>query len=512
MTTTGAMTVPPGPELYHVLWMYAADLVAILDPGGTIRYASPSYERVLGYAPAALHGTSAFDLIHPDDRAAAAAAFDGAVRHDEPLAPATLRCRHADGTWRDVEVTGGAHLDDPVVRGVVVNGRDVTERKRAAKALRDELERRVEERTGALSRTNTALTREIDERKTTEEVLRGRETRLRLLVEQMPSILWSTDRRLRYVSSMGAGLTALGLGQNEIAGRSVGALFAAENVTATHTAAHRRALRGASVAYDIEWRGRLLQAYVEPLRDTTGRIVGVIGVAHDVTDRSLRRLQDEFLALASHELRTPLTPLQGYLELLASLARPGTPGAHYAAASLEQVGRLKVLVGDLLDVGRLQTGKLRIDKASLDLGPVVASAIVTARMEAPGQLIVLDADPAVVVDGDATRLEQVALNLLSNAVKYAPEGSRVEVRVEARDGWAEVRVSDDGPGIAAADLPHLFSRFYQGARADAPSRQGLGLGLFIARELVTAHGGTIGVTSEEGRGTTFTVRLPLFSG
>ncbi len=351
--TTGTRTIAAVPlslDLYQALWTYATDLITVLDLDGTFRYASPSYERILGHRPADLHGTSAFAIIHPDDRGATMAAFDTAVRYSGTPVTVTVRCRHADGTWRHIEATGSSQRDDPVVRGVVVNGRDVT---------------------------------------------------------------------------------------------------------------------------------------------------------------SLRRLQDEFLAMASHELRTPLTPLQGYLELLSSLAPPGTPSARYTDAAMEQVERLKVLVGDLLDVGRLQTGKLCLETTRLDLGPVVTRAIAAARMESPGRMILFDSGPPVVVDGAAVRLEQVVLNLLRNAATYAPDRSRVEVRLWARDGSAELQVRDYGSGIAAADLPHIFSRFYQAARADAPSRQGLGLGLFIARELVTAHGGTIDVTSEEGCGTTFTVRLPL---
>jgi two-component system CheB/CheR fusion protein len=241
-------------------------------------------------------------------------------------------------------------------------------------------------------------------------------------------------------------------------------------------------------------------------------------VIRDITLSSQhRQLQDEFLALASHELRTPLTSIQGYLDLLQRLLqRPGADQhlARYAATAHHHVRRLAALVNDLVDVTRLQSGKLTLDPAPLEVGALAAQAVETARGLAQEQThthpLTLDAPAEPLwVRGDAGRLEQVLLNLLTNALKYTPPTTRIAVRLQRVGGEVALAVQDEGPGIAADQVPHLFARFHQVARPDHASQSGLGLGLFICHELVTAHGGRLEVQSTEGVGTTFTVWLPL---
>jgi len=239
-------------------------------------------------------------------------------------------------------------------------------------------------------------------------------------------------------------------------------------------------------------------------------------VIRDITLSSQhRRLQDEFLVLASHELRTPLTSVTGYLDLTLKLARARAGGGddrlvYYATRAQEQVRRLTALVNDLTDVARLESGKLTLDLVPLDLVPLVARVIATARDLPPGHTIHLDAPTEPVrVRGDAGRVEQVLVNLLTNAFAYAPADAPIEVRLRRVGAEVALEVQDDGARIAAAQLPHLFTRFYQVARDERPSQGGLGLGLFICQEVVAAHGGRIAVASAEGEGTTFTVWLPL---
>jgi len=257
---------------------------------------------------------------------------------------------------------------------------------------------------------------------------------------------------------------------------------------------------------------RWYEANGQPLHDH-GVEVGVV-VIRDITESSAqRRLQDEFLSLASHELRTPLTSVRGYLDLILRRVQSMSEDerlVHYATQAQGQIQRLTALVGDLTDVARLQSGKLTLHKDLLDLGPLVTRVVEMARDLPPGHTIHLDVAPEPLwVEGDAGRLEQVLLNLLTNAFTHAPSAAPVEVRLRRRRGEAALEVRDHGQGIAADEMPHLFARFYQVARADRPSQGGLGLGLFICQEVAAAHGGRIDVSSTEGVGTTFTVRLPL---
>ena len=261
---------------------------------------------------------------------------------------------------------------------------------------------------------------------------------------------------------------------------------------------------------------RWFEAVGTPIRDPEGEMQWGVLVIRDITARSIQRLQDEFLALASHELRAPLTALGGYAEMIAralrgraeadaTLARP----LRQAETVREQVGRLDRLVGDLTDVARLQNGRLTLRRAPAHLDAIAARAVELAQTIAADRTIRLDIGaPPFPIDGDATRLEQALLNLLTNALRHAP-GSAIDVRLRRAGDTAVVAVRDDGPGIPAAALPDLFSRFYQVRRGERPTGGGLGLGLFIAREIVVAHGGTIAVASVEGAGSTFTIRLPL---
>ena len=157
---------------------------------------------------------------------------------------------------------------------------------------------------------------------------------------------------------------------------------------------------------------------------------------------------------------------------------------------------------------RLHEGKLQLDREPVDLVPLVHGLVEALQATTDGPRVELAvAKQPLVVAGDATRLSQVVLNLLTNAARHAPDSPRIELRLRREAEEATLEVQDYGPGIPAAALPHLFDRFYQAARR--PSQDGLGVGLFITRELVRAHGGAIAVRSTEGEGATFTVRLPL---
>ncbi len=235
-------------------------------------------------------------------------------------------------------------------------------------------------------------------------------------------------------------------------------------------------------------------------------------VIRDITERSLRRLQDQFLAIASHELRTPLTALQGALQLLERQLRPLPDGDRllkHAEQAMRQVQRMTTHINELMDVARLQSGQLTLNRERLDLTAVAVRAVETAQLVDPTKTVPLTAPAEPVwVKADPGRVEQVLLNLISNAFVHAPSSERIDVRLIARDGGAEVQVQDYGEGIPPQYMDTIFSRFSSldhGMRG----RSGLGLGLFIACEIATSHGGTIDVASTLGEGTTFTLRLPL---
>jgi two-component system CheB/CheR fusion protein len=278
----------------------------------------------------------------------------------------------------------------------------------------------------------------------------------------------------------------------------------------------QRAARGESFFTQFTTAGadgnpRWFEANGQPIQTDGGR--GGVVVIRDITDRSLRRLQDEFLAVASHELRTPLTGLSGYLQMLARLlpTESNDERPHkYATQALEQTQRLTALISELLDVARLQSGKLTLVFEPVALAPLVRRVIDTAQVATTTQAIALEAEgEPLIVQADDRRLEQVILNLLNNAINYAPASARIDVRLCRAGDDAEIDVQDYGQGIPETELPHIFSRFYRFERSEQMSSGGLGLGLYIARQIVIAHGGTLDVRSVVGTSTTFTVRLPL---
>jgi signal transduction histidine kinase/AmiR/NasT family two-component response regulator len=227
------------------------------------------------------------------------------------------------------------------------------------------------------------------------------------------------------------------------------------------------------------------------------------------------RLKDEFLSTVSHELRTPLTAINGWALMLRAGRLDGAQSARALETIVRSAKSQNQLIDDLLDVSRIITGRMRLDVAPLNLGSVIKAAVETVRPAAEAKGIRLSAqlDPAAdAISGDPERLQQVVWNLLSNAVKFAPNGGRVEVRLERANSHVEIIVADNGQGISPEFLPYVFERFRQEDGGTSRHRGGLGLGLAIVRHIVELHGGTVHAASEGlGKGATFTVALPIAS-
>jgi two-component system, chemotaxis family, CheB/CheR fusion protein len=279
----------------------------------------------------------------------------------------------------------------------------------------------------------------------------------------------------------------------------------------------RRAARGQSFTMlftlrEPEGARRWYEGSGQPLL-INGTQQGGVVVIRDVTDRSLRHLQEQFLAVAGHELRTPLTALSLSIDLAArQVERSGDERLRqHIVRAAQQTRRLTELAHEIVDVVRLTTTTLPIERTPLDLSALIRRVLDTIQVIAGEQPVSLQGDDApLVISGDARRIEQVLLNLLVNAVTFSGGTGPIEISLRQADGVAKVQVRDHGPGIPAHVLPHVFDRFYR-VDDERSAREGLGLGLFIARELVNAHEGQIEVESTMGSGATFTVRLPLLA-
>lgn len=350
--------------------------------------------------------------------------------------------------------------------------------------------------------------------------------RYRNLAESIPQVVWvgAADGAVEYVNRRFTALT----------GRPADAALGWRWAEAVHpddapdllerwrtSVALERPLEAEAriVAADGEERWLLWRA--EPERDEAGRVVAWLGTATDISAQKEAQaqaqravaLRDEFLSVASHELKTPLTSLSLTIQLLLRNQRRGRSTPEDTVKRVEglrrQIDRLEQLVEQLLDVTRISRGRLALEPEDMDLARLVRET--ASRME--GDATRARCELSVRAEGEVTgtwdpfRLEQVVTNLLGNAIKYGA-GQSIEVSVEGDrgDGVARLSVTDHGIGIAPADQERIFERF---GRATAPEFYGgLGLGLFITRQIVEAHHGRIRVTSAPERGSTFTVELP----
>jgi PAS domain S-box-containing protein len=270
---------------------------------------------------------------------------------------------------------------------------------------------------------------------------------------------------------------------------------------------------------DGEIRWGLTEGY--PYFDSNGGFAGYAGSVTDITEiKKLEQRKDDFIKMASHELKTPITSINGYVQLLLNIynemdAEKLISTKTTVKSSLQtiskQVSKLARLVSELLDLSRIETGQLELNKQEFDLAELVEDVAQEARNTTSRHAVIVHNDFSGSFFGDRDRIAQVILNLLTNAIKYSPDSDNVEVFLLGNQKEAVVKVKDMGIGIDKKDHPRIFERFYRVEGKSEQTYPGFGIGLFIASEIVQRHGGTISLESEKGKGSTFTVRLPLKS-
>lgn len=224
--------------------------------------------------------------------------------------------------------------------------------------------------------------------------------------------------------------------------------------------------------------------------------------------KGLNDKKDEFIGLASHELKTPLTSITGYLQILNRMI-DAEQHKKFVTKTIQQVKRLSALVSDLLDISKIEAGKLQLAKEHFDIHAVVADAIELIHHSYRTHEIKLMADvESLQIYADPQRIEQVIINLLTNAIKYSPQVKNVEVRLSQVRDEVQISVKDFGLGIPVEKQQQIFSRFYR-VEDMSPNISGLGIGLYISYEIVSRHGGKLWVDSILGQGSTFWMSLPI---
>ncbi len=427
--------------------------------------------------------------------------------------------RKKDGTLIDVEVTShGLSFSGRSAR--VVLAHDITIRKHAEEALQkdhSELERRVQERTAALTQANRALQAEIEERKRVEEALRESEERYRDLFENAndaigtaapDSTITSVNRRVENI---------LGYPREEVLGKRL-ADFATTTTRALIEERWHRIRTGEVVSPTVELE--LLrkdntvvsvEGRIRPLFDSSGQLVGLHGIYRDVTERKkIEKMKDELLSTVSHELRTPLASLRGFTELMLKRDFPPEKQRELLSVIHSESLRLSRLIDDFLDLQRIEEGHSLYTFVPVILEPLLyeVSAIFTKELRTHSLRFEIALSlPAV--RADANRLRQVLTNLLSNAIKFSPRGGEIVVGAQADTDKAIVWVKDHGIGVPPEALPKLFTKFFRVDNTDTRNIGGTGLGLALVREIITAHHGDVWVESAVGKGSTFFFTLPF---
>jgi PAS domain S-box-containing protein len=371
------------------------------------------------------------------------------------------------------------------------------------------------------------ITRDLTERREQEERLHQSEERFRLLLEGVEDYaIYMLDPEGRITSWNAGSQRITGYSADEIVGQSFERFFPPEDVAAGRPAAELRMATLNRRATDLGWRVRKdgtrfwAEVVVTALHDEEGRLRGFAKVTRDLSERKrIENLEEqgrhltEFLAMLAHELRNPLAPIRNALGILA-VAPEVSPQVAWCRDVIErQTSHLTRLVDDLLDVSRITRGKLSMHTATIDLNAAAGRAVEAARplIDSRRHRFTMELAPAAVqVNGDMTRLVQVIVNLLNNAAKYTPEGGDITLSVGVEGNDAIIRVKDNGIGIPADMIEHVFDLFAQGERTLARTEGGLGIGLTLARRIVALHGGSIRASSPgAGQGAEFVVRLPL---
>jgi len=519
---------------YRTLVEATGQVVWSTAPAGDMVEDSPSWRAFTGQSAQELLGRGFLDAVHPQDRERAARAWQAGISGRRPH-DLEFRLRRADGTWADVLSRAVPVLDDD---GTVLEWLgtciDLTEHKRAdqeAQLLSEAgriLGSTLEADAWVAAIARLAVPRLAD---LCAVHLREPDGSIRLLAlagldPQSERAAIESAGRHRIDPAGAHGVAAvLRSGKTEWERSLPDALLALRAADAVHLAELRSARMLSYVVVPLSARGQVLGAMTAVTTADSARRYDAVDVrtAEELGERIAAaldnaalyrreqeavRARDDFLSIASHELRTPLTPLRLQTQILRRLLAHGaTPAREKLASSLDtlerQTDRLGRLVSDLLDVSRITAGKLTLHREQLDLADL-AREVVERYAGASRSRIELRTLPAL-GSWDRARLEQVATNLLANAMKYG-EGRPIDVVVQPRDGGAVLTVRDRGIGIAPEDTERIFGRFERATSATAYG--GLGLGLYIAQQIVVAHGGRISVESAPGEGAAFTVVLP----
>lgn len=487
-------------HIEEVFWMSSPAMDQII-------YVSPAYEPIWGRTCASLYEQpgSMLAAVHPDDQERVLAAQVQSAR--EPSSE-EYRIVRPDGTTRWIWTRAfPVRNDRGEVYRIVGISEDITGRKRAEAELRStlaalEVQYQTAERARSESRAIFDASNEAMVLMAPDGLLLSVNRRFSELFGILPDVVLD-----HHFDSLQEEVNRIFVSPDELR-----ALVAGSALDDT---------RQFKLILVQRWpEHRELELSSTPVRSTGGAYLGRLYVFRDVTrERAVDRMKSEFVSLVSHELRTPLTSIKGYVDLLLEGEAGPVNAEHRELLEIvnTNANRLVALINDLLDISRIESGKVELNRVPLDLAHLIRQVGVLLRpqiaakqqhltLDVPG--VARDVQPLPTLFGDADRLTQVLINLLSNAYKYTPAGGCITVTARALPGYVRVDVQDTGIGLAPDEIPQLFTKFFRAKNRTTQEVGGTGLGLTITQSLVELHGGEMLVTSVPGQGSTFSFVLP----
>jgi PAS domain S-box-containing protein len=515
--------------------------MVLSDEQGTVLLANPAYYQLYGYTPAEVIGQS-FAVIYPPAERAKALEQYHAIFHTAPAqAIHEGVIQRADGTKRIVESRIDFLVHDGARSAMLSIIRDITQRKQVEHDLREHAET-VE----SIHQISQLLSAELDLQRLVQAVTDAATT---LTGAAFGAFFYNLtdDQGERYTLYTLAGVPREAFEPFPMPRNThiFGPTFRGDEIIRLGNVLEDPRYGQNPPYFGMPEHHLPVVSYMAvPVISRSGTVLGGLFFGHpeqDIfTERAERiagglaaqtaialdnaylyrqaqaaaQLRDQFLSIASHELKTPLTALLGYAQLLERrTAEEGLLPArdqHALAVIVAQAARLNKLIATLLDISRIDQEQLQLNRALVDIAGLVwrVAADLQPALDRHSLVYEMPSEP-LWVDGDELRLEQVLHNLIDNAVKYSPKGGTIMIGMSQAGRYACMTISDQGMGIPEQALPFLFQRFYRADNVDDQHISGVGIGLYIVKEIVALHGGSIDVKSIERHGSTFTVCLPL---
>lgn len=473
-------------DRYKTIVNLAPDVIYTLSRKGILTSLSPSFERITGFKTSDWIGRHFAGLIHPDDLAQAIKIFRQTMRGQTVLSY-ELRILSKKGGY----LTGEFSSAPEIVNGKIVG--------------------------------KIGIARDITRHKQDEEKLRQSRDHLKVILENVVDgiTVQRSDGSLEYVNNAAA--IASGYRSSE---------EMLENPTKWTETFELKTEDGQSFPLSKLPGRRVLGGEIEPrevvgflnkktgeegwsiikarpIFDEFGKVYAVVNIINDITQRmELERRKDDFIGIASHELKTPVTSIKGYIHLLKREHKQEDKHTGYLIKVDKQLDKLTELIQDLLDLGRIQGGKLiyRIEK--FHMADLIRDVVSDLQRITPERRIILKNGIKRSVKGDRDRIAQVLINLITNAIKYSPRDRKVLVKASEDKGNVHIAVRDYGIGIEKSEMDKIFDRFYRVKDSRGKTFPGLGIGLYLSSEIVTRHNGKIWVESGKGQGSTFHFTLP----